>query len=61
MNKTLKFKIATDVVMTVLLLFLMSYQLVGNTAHEWLGVAATARRMHMDCGICGRSIVVYFL
>ena len=39
MNKTLKFKIATDVVMTVLLLFLMSYQLAGDTAHEWLGVA----------------------
>ena len=39
MKKTLKFKIATDVVMTVLLLFLMSYQLAGDTAHEWLGVA----------------------
>ena len=39
MNKTLKFKIATDVIMTGILLFLMSYQLAGDTAHEWLGVA----------------------
>lgn len=30
-------KIATDVVMTVLLLFLMGYQLWGEAAHEWAG------------------------
>ena len=31
-------KIATDLLMTALLLLLMSYSLVGEAAHEWLGV-----------------------
>ena len=30
-----------DVCMTVLLLFLMAYQVTGETAHEWIGVAMT--------------------
>ena len=32
-------KIVIDVAMTVLLLLLMAYSLVGEAAHEWLGVA----------------------
>ena len=35
-------KIATDVLMTVLLLLLVAYSLVGETAHEWLGVGMFA-------------------
>ena len=31
-------KMSIDLVMTVLLLFQMAYMLVGNTAHEWIGV-----------------------
>ena len=31
-------KIAVDLLMTALLLLLMSYSLVGEAAHEWLGV-----------------------
>ena len=31
-------RIATDLIMTALLLLLMSYSLVGEAAHEWLGV-----------------------
>lgn len=37
MKKKFVFKIAVDVVMTVLLLFLMARQLTGDSAHEWLG------------------------
>ena len=32
-----KIRILTDVFMTVLLLFLMAYELVGTAAHEWAG------------------------
>ena len=31
-------KIITDIVMTVLLLLLMAYSLVGEQVHEWLGI-----------------------
>lgn len=37
MKKKFVFKIAVDMVMTVLLLFLMARQLTGDSAHEWLG------------------------
>lgn len=37
MKKKFVFKIAIDMVMTVLLLFLMARQLTGDSAHEWLG------------------------
>lgn len=30
-------KIITDIVMTVLLLLLMAYELIGSRAHEWFG------------------------
>ena len=30
-----------DVIMTVLLLFIMAYQVTGETLHEWLGIAMT--------------------
>ncbi|HAE79981.1 MAG TPA: hypothetical protein DCG70_00220 [Lachnoclostridium sp.] len=30
-----------DTAMTVLLLFLMAYQVTGEAAHEWLGMAMT--------------------
>ena len=32
-------KIITDIAMTVILLLLMSYSLVGEEAHEWLGIS----------------------
>lgn len=31
-------KIATDILMTIILLLLMAYSLVGEAAHEWLGI-----------------------
>lgn len=37
MNKKFICKIAIDMIMTVLLLFLMARQLTGDFAHEWLG------------------------
>lgn len=39
MEKKFIFKIAIDMLMTVLLLFLMARQLTGDSAHEWLGAA----------------------
>lgn len=39
MNPKQILKIVIDVAMTVLLLLLMAYSLVGEAAHEWLGVA----------------------
>lgn len=37
MKKKMGYKIAVDVVMTVLLMFLMARQITGDSAHEWLG------------------------
>lgn len=31
-------KICVDVAMTIVLLFLMTYELVGQATHEWLGI-----------------------
>ena len=31
-------KIVVDIGMTVMLLFLMTYELIGAAAHEWLGI-----------------------
>lgn len=31
-------KIIVDVIMTVILMLLMAFELIGRTAHEWLGV-----------------------
>lgn len=33
-----KFKLTVDFAMTVLLLLLMAYELIGQAAHEWLGI-----------------------
>ncbi len=30
-----------DIIMTVLLLFLMAYQVTGEALHEWIGIAMT--------------------
>lgn len=35
-------KISTDILMTVILLLQMAYSLVGETAHEWLGISMFA-------------------
>ena len=37
MKPKAKFKLAVDLLMTLALLFLMGYQLWGETAHEWAG------------------------
>ncbi len=39
MNRKFKIKIAVDILMTISLLFLMSFELIGDAAHEWLGTA----------------------
>ena len=31
-------KIVVDIGMTVMLLFLMAYELIGEAAHEWIGI-----------------------
>ncbi len=38
MNRILKIKIAIDLLLTLSLLFLMPYELIGEAAHEWIGV-----------------------
>ena len=35
-------KILTDILMTIILLLLMAYSLVGEAAHEWLGIGIFA-------------------
>lgn len=37
MNTKMKCKMALDLLMTALLIVLMSYQVVGDAAHEWVG------------------------
>lgn len=39
MNKSLCIKITVDICMTICLLLLMPYSLLGETAHEWIGMA----------------------
>lgn len=39
MKAEMKIKMSIDFVMTVLLIFLMSYQITGQKFHEWLGTA----------------------
>lgn len=38
MNRKLRIKITVDVLMIIALLFLMSFELVGDAAHEWIGL-----------------------
>lgn len=38
MNIKMKVKIATDMAMTILLILLMAYELVGQAVHEWIGI-----------------------
>lgn len=38
MKPKMKLKLAVDAAMTVLLLLLMAYELIGQAAHEWLGM-----------------------
>ena len=42
MNVKQIIKIITDIVMTVVLLFLMSYSMIGEAVHEWLGIGMFA-------------------
>lgn len=42
MKTKMKFKIMTDLAMTIVLLLLMTYGLIGEAAHEWLGIAMFA-------------------
>ena len=35
-------KVTVDVVMTVLLMLLMAFELIGRAAHEWIGIAMFA-------------------
>lgn len=39
MKRKTVFKICIDLAMTVLLLLLMAFELIGRTAHEWIGMA----------------------
>lgn len=38
MQPKMIFKIGIDIIMTIALLFLMAYQLIGEENHEWIGV-----------------------
>ena len=42
MNRKQIWKIAVDIGMTAVLLLLMAYSLVGEAAHEWLGIGMFA-------------------
>ena len=39
MNRKTILKIVVDIGMTVMLLFLMTYERIGAAVHEWLGMA----------------------
>ena len=39
---SVKIKRSIDIVMTLVLFFLMAYQVTGETLHEWLGITMTA-------------------
>lgn len=39
MKPRMALKIAVDIAMTVVLMFLMTYELIGRSAHEWIGIA----------------------
>ncbi|MBR6361374.1 MAG: DUF4405 domain-containing protein, partial [Clostridia bacterium] len=39
---SVKFKRCIDIVMTLVLFFLMAYQVTGEALHEWLGISLTA-------------------
>lgn len=41
MQKSMMVKRIVDICMTVLLLCLMAYQVIGETAHEWIGIGMT--------------------
>lgn len=38
MKPKMMIKIAVDIVMTAVLIFLMTYELIGQATHEWLGI-----------------------
>ena len=40
-KQNIMIKRTADVCMTVLLLFLMAYQVTGEAAHEWIGMSMT--------------------
>ena len=40
-KKNIIIKRIVDAAMTVLLLFLMAYQVTGEMAHEWIGIGMT--------------------
>ena len=42
MTARLRLKIAVDLAMTVALMLLMPYELIGQSAHEWIGMAMLA-------------------
>ena len=42
MSKQIRIKIIVDLLMTVLLMLLMAFELIGREAHEWLGVGMFA-------------------
>lgn len=42
MKPKMKVKLCTDLAMTVILMLLMPYELIGQAAHEWLGIAIFA-------------------
>lgn len=48
-GKTMRYKMITDILMTAALLQLMSYGLLGEAYHEWIGVVMSARSVHMIC------------
>lgn len=40
-----------DGVLTVLLLFLMAFQVTGDVLYEWLGIAMTVTLYHLCTGL----------
>lgn len=42
MKKKIVIRMIVDVAMTVILLFLMTYELIGQATHEWIEIAMFA-------------------
>lgn len=60
-GKTMRYKMITDILMTAALLQLMSYGLLGEAYHEWIGVVMSARSVHMICAYWGFVLMSFHL
>lgn len=54
-------RLATDAAMTIALLLLMAYSLVGEAAHEWIGMAMLALFLLDYAAVMALFVLIGFL